>query len=218
MKTKTPAFLARQYALSDREWIELIKVQAAGIGKNLHNLTLKPLGELRIIFDDYGRHSLRDNSGKCGFARGYESFRNIRGIYPPEDDRISVNEFIYAGSDTQNSKPIGVIQRLWGFSESKSWFIVEVRSDITYVNQHPHLNRRWVPKQVEVEGVELDDKFFKFIGLTPRKFWHLFTCSLEQVLKKRREYLNDVLEMEGFIRETRFRLNGIPESGVALFE
>jgi hypothetical protein len=218
MKTNVPAFLARQHALTNEEWIKMIRVQAFEIGKNLNNLTLKTLGELGIIFDDYGRHALRDNSGKCGFARGYEPSRQFRAIYPLEDDKISVNEFTYDNNDSQNNKPIGVIQRLWGYSGSKSWVTIEVRSDITYLNQHPHVNTRWAPKLVGVTSAQLNDDFFKFVGLTPKQFYYRFSDSIRELLKKRKEFLFEVLEMEKSIARQEFMLEQIPGGARELFE
>lgn len=203
--TTLPAFMVRQHALTNDEWIQYIQTLAERIKLSLNFLTLKPLGNIGILWDDFGRHSL------CGYSIGNQSNLSQRGIFPPEDDRISVNEFFYEEGDVEKKSPTRIIQRLWGLSRQGEWMTIEVRSDITYedVDIHKH-QRRFIPTSVEVLPAVLNEKFFKFTGLTPKKFWYLFKESIITLLNKRRLVLAEVDRLLSSIRLDEHQLSLIP--------
>ncbi len=208
-----PAFMVRQNAMTNEEWIMTIETLADAIRPHMNNLTLKSLVDVRIIFDDYGRHSLEKyRMGTYNICYDPGCTVMVRAIYPPEDDRISVNDFRYSDDDIEPKMPISQVQRLWGFSKTGQWLRIEVRSDITNEVVPPHINRRCTPKFVSIMCAELNDAFWKFTSLTPKKFYYLFAASIKILLDKRREILSEVLELDTFMRQIEFRLAEFPDS------
>jgi hypothetical protein len=211
MKTTLPAFMVRQNALTDEEWIEYIKVQAGRVKPLLNNLTLKTLNCIGIIYDDFGRHELH------GYNIGNYPDLNCQGIFPPEDDRISKNHFFYADDEVGKSIPVRVIQRLWGFGRDAEWMAIEVRSSVTYEahGEHPRLSR-CIPTSFEILPAKLNKVFFEFVGLTPKQFWYLFTESIETLLKKRQELQERISKLESAIRLDKFQLSILPDGDIGI--
>jgi hypothetical protein len=71
---------------------------------------------------------------------------------------------------------------------------------------------------VGVTSAQLNDDFFKFVGLTPKQFYYRFSDSIRELLKKRKEFLFEVLEMEKSIARQEFMLEQIPGGARELFE
>lgn len=205
--------MVRQNALTNEEWTEYIRIQAERITPHLNTLTLSSLGHVGVLFDDFGRHTLKS----CYSQTNTPLCLLDHGIYPPEDERVSVNEFFYEDGDIDKKTPIRVIQRLWAFGRNADWITIEVRSDISYESHGEHHGlRRLRPTLVDPHIVELDD-VLKFTGLTPKALWYDFTASIEILLNRRKEFLFRVLEIEKAIKQDKFQLEQIPDGGRGLF-
>ena len=200
--------MVRQKSLTDKEWIEYIETQARRVKPLLNNLTLKTLSCVGIIYDDFGRHELH------GYNIGNHPALNCQGIFPPEDERVSKNEFFYADDAVTLTR---VVQRLWGFSRDAEWMAIEVRSNVTYEAHAGHSRlSRCIPTSFEILPVKLNKDFFKFVGLTPKKFWYLFTESIETLLKKRQELQERISKFESAIRLDKFQLGILPDGALGI--
>ncbi len=194
--------VARQPALTKEEWIQYIQTLADRIKPHLNSLTLQTIADVGILWDDFGRHSL------CRYNIGNQPHLSQRGIFPPEDERISTYKYFYAKDDVEKENPIRLIQRLWCLSRQGEWMTIEVRSDVTYedVNIHKH-QHRLIPTSVEVLPAVLNAEFFKFTGLSPKRFWYRFAESIETLLDKRRLVLAEVVRLAHTIKQDKFQLS-----------
>jgi hypothetical protein len=210
--------LVRQNPITTAEWVDLIKFEAEKVRPLLNKLTLSTLRTTGILWDDYsGTHSLNEKMKK------YEVLfigagPDFQAIFPPEDERVSSNEFSYLAEDTSRERPIYVVQKLWALTRAFEWVTIEVRSELSYIEDPPHINRFCTPKEVEVKPACLDGSFWEFTGLTPKKFFYRFLDSIECVLRKREEFWRELAQFGIALKHSKSQLSLIPGGAYDHFE
>ena len=123
--------LARQNALTEKDWFELLEARRKLIEKHLRDMTLKSLGELRFIHDYFHEHALKMDEPKL---IGDTRFTlDTRGIFPSDKGSAGVTNTEYhhtpetlARSLTGGSSLVSTTERLWGFTRNGKWIGVEV--------------------------------------------------------------------------------------------
>ncbi|MEI6042706.1 MAG: hypothetical protein WCQ00_04045 [bacterium] len=182
-----------QGLLTQEEWLRVIQSRIDMIKPYMYELTFNPLGELALLYDDFGRHTLKD------LVKGaeYLPFLDNRGILPLGDDNVSDNTFHFNDDPAMEGRPDGVTQKLWMLDRSCNWYAVQVRSNITYENHGQHTNlRRCTPMEVLCAPTALDDSFWEFTNRTPNQIWQRLGDAIKEHVKKRRELLNVFIDLE----------------------
>ena len=202
------AILARQNAITKEEWIKMIQARTEMLKPHFHDLTLRPLEDLSIIYDDYGLHKLKDYSHEKSTNVGW-SF-DMRGIYPLEDEKFSSNTFLFSAMDRWQNSPISTTQKFWALNRDCSWVTIQINSDIANENDGMHVNRRCTPKEVICNLTELDDSFWIFVKRTPRQIWQRLGDAIKELAQKRRERVVPIFEIEEAIKIEEYLFNFVP--------
>lgn len=187
--------LARRDALTDKDWFNLVEERRALIESHLRDMTLKSLGDLKIIGDDrqklpFGRplrlgamvektystppHRKYREASELKIAEGPFSLET-RGIWP--DDEVYYHghfkwEHIPKPGGQMGSS--GLILRFWGLTRNNQWLKAEMTE--SYFEQERHAGHDDRPEQ-RSEVVKLvtsessPEEICQFCGITPRWIW-----------------------------------------------
>ena len=218
--------LARQNALTEDDWFNLIGGRRALLEPYLRNITLKALGDLKIIYDDetgsgagYGR-MLRDGGlavvqGKhgefldtCAPTMNSDFPLDTRGIFP-DDDVYYGEHFKYNFREKGETEAVGEI-KFWGLTRNNEWIVVEVKiKKYSTQSRIPDDHSDPLGQRAEVEKVWVRKsnprEICAICKITPKWMWlRLGTVGKEWALHRQRlllkaEQLAEVIKCEEMI-------------------
>lgn len=214
--TKGLRILARRNDLTDADWFNLLEKRQALLKPHLREMTLKSLGDLKIVHDDrtgssaYFGRTLQMGGLAIVPNRHSDSHRdpcepkevsvdfplNTHGIFP--DDEVYYHghfksEFIYPPEGQEPT--IGLVIRFWGLTRNNKWIKIEV--PIKYLTQPRDPGYDETPERMsEVERVIVHQsnpsEICHFCGVTPRWIWQRLGDVVQEWVKHRRSLLSNV--------------------------
>ncbi len=136
MKTENGlALLARQNALTENDWHELVELRLKMLKPYLRDMSLETIGDLNIVNDYFKSHAIIDDTPE---VEGDSKFNlDTRAIFPTHDNfsahGLSANRE-YTGHDESGYATI-VTEKFWGITRNCEWITIEVyitRGQIPY--------------------------------------------------------------------------------------
>ena len=218
--------LVRQSALTEKDWFALLETRRALIAPHLHDMTLKTLGDLKIVRDYKGGHSserplrmgaMTEQTTSRPPFRTYREMSEIcqvegpfqldtRGIFP--DDEIYYHghfkwKHIYNGNGS--SPATGLTLRFWGLTRDGEWFKAEMTERyFTQMRGSDYDSREESRSEVTRFFTERAsaEEICTFCAMSPWWIWKRLGDATRVWLKHREsllsdaQYLVDVVERE----------------------
>jgi hypothetical protein len=207
--------LARRDALTDQDWYKLIEERQALIAPHLRDMTLKSLGDLKIVRDQQGGHSsarplrLGAMVEKTYTAPPHRKYReaselkytegpfklDTRGIWP--DDEV-----YYGGHFKKEHIPKpegqlgseGLVLRFWGLTRGNQWIKAECTEH--HFEQARHAGHDYRPEQRSevvrfVTAESSPPEICQFCHFKPRWLWEQLGDTANKWLKHRTQQMWD---------------------------
>lgn len=222
--------LARRDALTDTDWFNLIEERRALIEPHLRDMTLKSLGDLKIVRDYQGGHRSERplrmgamveetyssppyhkyrKASELKIAKGPFSL-DTRGIFP--DDDVYYNghfkwEHIYRGDGQAGA--IGLTIWFWGLTRNNEWlkavctekyFTQPLRAGVDEREEQ----RSEVVKFIATESTP--EEICLFCDITPQWMWQRLGDAIEAWVKHRRHLLSDAERLVEVINHEKMML------------
>ncbi len=203
MKSQTGlAILARRDALTQDDWRDLVEARLKMIEPHLRDMTLKTLGDIRMIHDYFGAHDLkRDNprvdGGKFDLA--------TRGIFPNDDSWAGIASVEHDRGGGMSA--IATTHKLWGLTRDAGWIAIEVYSTI---GQEPYKRQGRTEEVQRVRTVKIRPSTLSevcvFCKRPPYDIWRRlgevvknWTAHRKQLYEATRSLERDVLREEAVL-------------------
>lgn len=114
--------LARQNELTHEDWYKLVETRVEMIKPHLRDLTLRPLGDLKMIHDYFHEHDLKSDTPHVDGEGRFDL--ETRGIFPCDNNWAGIADTEYHRNDS--GRAIATTERLWGFTRNDEWISIEV--------------------------------------------------------------------------------------------
>lgn len=225
--------LARQNALTETDWFDLLEQRRTLIEPYLREMTLKSLGDLEIVRDQKGDraskrplrmgamvkktccdppHKYREAAPLMN-AEGDFSL-DTRGIFP--DDEVYHNghfkvEFVFEGGLVPAS---GVVTKFWGLTRNNQWIMAECTE--RYFNQTRYFKcGHWMERRSEVVkfivSASTPQEICRFCGITPQWMWQRLGGAVEAWLRHREDLLARAEQLVEIINSEKLMVNIIAQ-------
>jgi hypothetical protein len=216
--------LTRRGALTETNWFDLLEERRILIEPYLREMTLKTLGDLKIVHQElYGQAT------RCPLRMGamiektycdppYRKYReaaeltgvegdfplDTRGIYPDDDGVYYYRHF----------KTNGCVIRFWGLTRNSEWINAEctVRrfEQARHAGHDERLDRRSEVVKFIVSASTPQD-ICQFCGITPQWVWQRLGDTVEAWLKHRQLLLARVEQLVKVIDHEKLMVNIIAQ-------
>lgn len=198
--------LARRTEITENDWFELLRERAGELKEHLRNMTLKSLGELRIIHDCWNEHSLARDAPKILDDLSAFSLET-RGIFP-EDEGIgltaTVSEYDYTAEGRARiqkcERPLyPSTQKLWGLTRNGAWIGIEVQvvRSLRLYNEPDRYEEAAKAETVSIREMPLEE-LCAFAKRSPRQMWERFGDVAEDWVRDREILLSDARRLHKF--------------------
>lgn len=205
--------LARRDALTETDWFDLLEQRRALLEPYLHEMTLKSLGDLRIVRDQKNNRSserqLRMGAmvEKTDRNPPYREYReeaeftcvegdfslDTRGIFPDDEvyylGHFKARKFVWEVGRTSAS---GVVTRFWGLTRNGRW----IRAECTerYFSQTRYFGCENLTEQRSevvklIVSASTPQEICQFCDITPQWIWQRLGDVAEAWLKHRQNLL-----------------------------
>lgn len=223
--------LARRNALTKTDWFDLLEERRALIEPYLHEMTLKSLGDLKVVREEvYGHASERPLRMGAVIKKThrddppYREYReaapltnvegdfslDTRGIFP--DDEVYHNghfkcKSVFKCGQTSAS---GRVTRFWGLTRNNQW--VQAWCVERYFNQarSPGLDER-LDRRSEVMklavSISTPQEICQLYGFTPQWMWQRLGDAVGAWLKHRENLLARAEQLADIIRNENMMVN-----------
>ncbi len=173
-------------ALHETDWLKLVETRLEMIKPYLRDMTLKSLGDIRMINDYFGTHDLNRDEPKVS---GEKFNLATRGIFPNNDNWAGIASVEHDRGDGMSA--IAITHKFWGFTRDGEWIIVEVFSTIGYEPYKYEGRTEQVQrvKTVKIEESTLVDACL-FCKRSPQDIWK----RLGEIVKKWAEHRKSLYE------------------------
>ncbi len=223
--------LARRDALTEDDWFKLLEERRALIEPHLRDMTLKSLGDLKIIRDYKGGHSSERplrwgamvektystpphrkyrEASELKIAEGPFSLET-RGIWP-DDDVYHYGHFKYEHIYKPGGKrgATGLVLRFWGLTRNNQWLKAEMTE--SYFEQERHAGHDDRPEQRSevvklVTSESTPQEICQFCGVTPHWIWLRLGHAMEQWLESRQHQLSSAEQVVKIIHHEMMLLD-----------
>lgn len=207
--------LARQNALTDGDWFTLLERRRELIIPHLRDITLKSLGDLKIVRDQMGGHSSERplrmgamvystsshrkhrDAGELKIAEGPFGLET-RGIWPDDDVYYQGHfnwQHIYKGGGISAS---GLVTRFWGLTRNNQWIKAECTERYFSQARNPGHDDRPEERSEVVKFVTSEStpgEICRFCNISPRWIWLLLGDSIEKWLTRRKSQFAAVQQL-----------------------
>lgn len=222
-QTEGLRILARRNALTNKDWFDLLETRRALIKPHLREMTLKSLGDLKIVRDYQSGHSserplklgaMTRVAGSFSTNRAASELKITTGFFPLEtrgifpDDDVFYHGHFYHGQpwehirESESSPATGMVTRFWGLTRNNEWLKAECTQK--YFTQARSPGRDYREEQ-RSEVVKLDtsistpEEICSFCGIIPQRIWQRLGDVVELLLQQRREQLSSAKSLAGII-------------------
>jgi len=170
-------------ALHETDWLKLVEARLEMIKPHLRDMTLKSLGDIRIINDDFGFHDLNRDKPKVS---GEKFNLATRGIFPNNDiwAGTAIEEYDREGGTSATA----ATYRSWGLTRDGEWIMIEVFSTNKH-KRYRYERRAEQVKTVKIEESTLADACV-FCKRSPQDIWK----RLGEIVKKWAEHRKNLYE------------------------
>lgn len=218
MLNKGLRILARQNALTNSDWFDLLEERRALLAPHLRDMTLESLGDLKIVRSDTRDvrtlrmgglavvpHAHSDSHREpCMLKETNPHFPfDTRGIFP--DDKVFYHghfkwDYVRAPG---RAEAVGHVLKFWGLTRNNQWIKIEV--PIRYYTQ-PHNPgyddrpemRAWVEKVVVSESTPLE--ICTLCEITPQWIWQRLGNAVKMWVKHRQRLFSNVKQLAEVVR------------------
>ncbi len=222
--------LVRRNALTENDWLELLAERQALIKPYLRDMTLKSLGDLKIVHDDvtgrcgiWGR-PLREGGLKIVPNKHSDSHRqpcvpevvssrftiDARGIFS-NDEVFYGGHFKWDFTDsTTSSRKKDITIKFWGLTRNNEWIRIEVPIKNYTQLRSPGIDNR----QHERAGVEKvvvhesnPQEICELYGFTPKWIWQELGNATNVWIEHRRKLLVEAERLGEVVRYEEMMLD-----------
>lgn len=198
--------LARRTEITENDWYELLRERAAELKEHLRNMTLKSLGELRIIHDYWNDHSLAQDAPML--LNDLSTFSlETRGIFPKDDSMglaATVTEYLYTDEGCTRvqkyERPLyPSTQKLWGFTRNGVWIGIEVQV-VRSLKLYKEPDRYEEAAKAETVSIRemSPEELCAFAKRSPCQIWERFGDVAEDWVRQREILLSDARRLHKF--------------------
>lgn len=202
MKPETK-ILARQSALTEEEWHKLFELRLNMIRPHLRDMSLKPIGDLTIIDDYFGNHSLKKDLPE---VVGGEKFDlDTRGFFPSHvtsTDYLERDELRYAKTYEH---------KLWGYTRNNEWIIIKVHvtASLEPYKYHGRTERVACARNVAIYESSLEE-ILMFSQKTYQYFWEQLSIVIKKWAQDRKQFYEVAHRLELQVEHEERLLEYIP--------
>jgi len=216
-RTRGLRILARRNALTEEEWFNLLEARRAFLEPHLRDMTLKSLGELKIVGDDLNKcpdgrplrkGGMEEKFTRSGFPMNWVEWEpdvegdfslNTRGIFP--DDEVYYHghfhwEHIFGPNGEVPAK--GLITWFWGLTRNNQWILVEYPIKylmVTYPQVPGTLIKEHTERRARVEKVIVREstpsEICQICEVTPEWIWQRLGNVVREWVEHRLKVLSD---------------------------
>jgi len=186
------AILARRDSLTEQDWVMLVGARLDMIQPHLRDMTLKTIGDIRMIHDYFGTHDLRRDQPE---VNGGKFNLDTRGIFPNDDSWAGVASVEHERGNGWSA--IATTHKFWGLTRDGEWIAIEVYSTIglepyKYRGRTEQVQR---VKTVKIEPSTLVDVCV-FCKRSPKDIWKRLGEIIKLWANHRRNLYDDARHLE----------------------
>lgn len=188
--------LARRDALTDEDWINLLNERRSLIKPHLREMTLPTLGELNLVGDYFGHHSLKRDIETLTIT-GERFDLDTRAIFPMERSIPVLNTDHHVIREVKGHSFSGRTERFWGLTRDAEWIWAEV-----FITKHPvpYKDRREIVARARVVNVELKTTTELKALVPPKLVWEALGNAIKNWEKHRENLLGHAAELAQVVR------------------
>lgn len=200
------SILARQNQITEEDWQKLVEARLEMIKPHLRYMTLKTLGDIRMINDYFGTHDLKSDQptvsgGKFSLA--------TRGIFPNDDSWAGVASVEYDRGGGISA--IATTHKFWGLTRDIEWIAIEVYSIVERV---PYKYQGRTEKIEKVKTVKIVPSTISGVCVFCKRSYQDIWNRLGEIIKSwvshRRILYEDVRELEEQVLSEEAVLKFVP--------
>lgn len=196
--------LVRQIPLTEKDWIDQIQQLTQLIKPHLSHLTLKTLLDLPVVhtqdcdrrdpqkLSEFTEILLGENDGTQEVR---EDWLKTQAIFPEQSMRHLNLDY----NRNHSFRPTTMDKLFWGLTRAGQWIRVRVALSAKYgeegINRH-EMRMSVSPTSITLWRTDLDTEFFQFIRQTPESVYHELAFSIRQLIQKRKNDLDKLLDLE----------------------
>jgi hypothetical protein len=208
MESKGLRLLARQDELTEQDWFELLEARRELIAPHLRDMTLKALGDLKIVEQDQRggtwRRELRQGGllerahpdPQQGIHYEPEALNHpqlgIRGIFPDDD-------LYYHGHFNWRYTVGGMETRFWGLTRSDEWITIKCIESHFHQHMRNGLSDRTEKKTRVNELIVAEatpEEICESQNITPRWLWERLGTVVDAFVEHRTRALGKARELK----------------------
>ncbi len=200
-------------AITDEEWMELVKAQLGLLTSPLmHSLTLQPIEEIGFYWDSFGNRSIKNSKPEDGAFVTNGLSLDLRVICPEHKGGTMTKCKPNYDDLHDRSKLTSITQKTFGLSRNKELVTIEISANIALeIPSCPGGSlaylTRWIPQYVSVNSTNLSDLcFWNSAEFTPKEVWYGLAEVIKTLVRKREESLEPLRDLRREIEETESAL------------
>lgn len=226
--------LARQNALTDGDWFDLLEERHILFQPYLRDMTLKSLGDLEIIHDQRGgRASTRSLRMGAMVERSYlnppyhkyrtaAELTNVEGNFPLDTRGIFPDDEVYyhghfklenVFEDGRTILASGLVTRFWGLTRNNKWIKAESTERYFYQAYHSGHDERSERRSEVVKFIvsaSTPREICSFCNITPQWMWQRLGDVVKEWVTHRERLLSNVRQLDEIVRCEEAILSIIP--------
>ena len=227
MKTnlKGLAILARQNPLTENDWLSLLEERRDLLKPHMRNMSLKTLGDLKIVHDDINRGAGNGRTLRMGALVGKtldrppynqylnpEELKNVTGgpRFSLDTRGIFANdEIFYNGHyhwdfirEHDTLPATGQIIRFWGLTRDSDWIKAECLTEVASPMRKDDDEKRVRVKHLTITESN-PQEICQFCHVTLRWLWEQLGDTVEAWFKHRQEILAQTNTLVSMIRQEK---------------
>ncbi len=208
MKSKAQAIMARHIvALTDEEWMELVKAQLDLLTPQLmHSLTLQSIEDVELYWDYFGSRTIKKSKPEDGSLVIDGLPLDLRVICPESGRNVMAQRKFNYDDPDDKEEPTGLTQKTFGLSRDMKLVTIEILGNITKIahmlTTPGGFYHRWTPKYVSIKPTRLDQSsLLDFTGFTAKDIWYGLSAAIKTLVQKREDNLEPLRNLRRRIEE-----------------
>lgn len=181
--------LARRDKITDDEWYVLLQARVRDLEDHLRSMSLKPLGELKMLKDYFHAHDLNRDQPDVESVNWSGHGLKTRGIFPSDKSWAGIAKTEHERDALE--RVVASKHKLWGLTRDAEWIAIEVDT-ITYMEEYKRSGRfeevQRAKKVKITRSTPID--LCKFCEVTYKKIW----LRLGEVIKDWAEHRKQLYE------------------------
>lgn len=221
VRTEGLRILARRSALTESDWFNLLEARRVLLEPYLREMTLKTLGDLKIVRNHQCERPLRKGGMEEKFTKKdlplswVESTPIVEGIFSLDTRGIFPNDEVYFGGHfhwdfiraPKRIAAVGEVLKFWGLTRNNQWILVELPITyhmVTYHSMPGTLLKERTEQRSKVEKVVVCEstpqEICQFCKVTPQWIWQRLGDVVREWVKHRQNLLSNVEELANIVQ------------------